>query len=90
MEQGYKGTRHSKTLHAYLGQARIVSFVHFDATGNYVNAIAETQTLTIMKILIILTVGRMNLSNFGGFLVYPSPTYVTFVTTLFQPFPMIK
>ena len=29
----------------------------------------------------------MNLSNFGGFRVNPSPTNVTLVTILFQPFP---
>ena len=35
-----------------------------------------------------LTMGLINLSNFGGFRVNPSPTYVTFVTILFQPFPV--
>ena len=35
----------------------------------------------------ILTMGLINHSYFGGFLVKPSPTYVTFITILFQPFP---
>lgn len=33
------------------------------------------------------TMGRMNLSYLGGFLVKPSPTYVTFVTIRFHAFP---
>lgn len=32
--------------------------------------------------------GRINLSNFGGFRVNPSPTYVTLVTILFHAFSM--
>ena len=37
-------------------------------------------------LFILSPIGRMNLSNFGGFLVKLSPTNVTFVTILFQPF----
>ncbi|GMT00964.1 hypothetical protein PENTCL1PPCAC_23138, partial [Pristionchus entomophagus] len=33
--------------------------------------------------------GRMNRSNLAGFLVNDSPTYVTLVTILFQPFLLV-
>jgi len=34
-----------------------------------------------------LTIGLINLSNFGGFRVKSSPTYVTLVTIRFHDFP---
>lgn len=36
-----------------------------------------------------LTIGLMNLSYLGGFLVNPSPTKQTFVTILFQHFRLV-
>ena len=52
--------------------------------------IFETKLQFLTFTLDMLTIGRMNLSYFGGFRVNPSPTNVTLVTIRFQAFSVKK